>query len=1000
MATGAETASRFCRTAAIRGAVRGRETAMLAALGIKLNGRAHISCPFPDHDDENPSWRWDIPKAVAHCTCLNGHACSIFDVIGRLEGVDFDAAKIRAAELLGRADLIEEKGAGGKMTAAGLLAPPAGRSAPVLPRGYIAHRLGVEPDEAPMPATPSAGWLDLEYFDPPAEKDGKPVLVGKHPCAVFGTIAPDGRTHAHRIYVAAMGHGKAELDGRDPKKSASLAKGAKANGCAVIFGDRDKAPWCLLTEGIETGAAIAHVFAAELKAGQAYVAAAISDSGVAGFDPWPATTRVTVCADRDETKRRSEPGYRAGEKAALRFAKRHQGKLEVAIALPGEPGGKVDFLDLLLRGGADAVRAAIEAGQPPEGEQTAEADAAADDGREQIRLSATHFNRNLRDCARLLRDTIYLRGAAPFTITRAADAGTGRQIDDEDGAGVEIAGVRHRPGSLVFTVATSDRAALKLDDRALFLKLDRRRDEWVAIPCPAQISTRLVAVASDLDFRPCAGFARTPLLIEGKVITEPGWNAATGMILDPPADMPAIPHKPTKAAAAAAVKVLLRPFRGYLEDNPDVEPVLAAAALTAALRASLPTSPAIVLDGNTIGAGKGKAARALVILAVGGLPAVIPEGHNEEETEKRIAAAIMQGAPALLLDNLQRTLASTTLESILTDPIARIRKFGSLSDDVITECRALVLITANNATLRRDLLRRTLPVRLVVPHENPERRHFDFDPVDEARRDRGKLLAAAFTIAKAWHLERARPEHAGIRDKTLGSFEVWADLVAGAVEWLTGANPIDVIEDRKDRDDAAQAERGMIAQLADAFPDGEGFTAAEAGSKLGSEAWRAVIYFKGEKPDGRAVGTWLRGRKDRRFSIEDYNGHPTLATLKNAGTDRKGYVTWKIDAGHSAAETRGFPPKTHNGAECAESVPSARAENGRRSTGGDYDNFGERGRNTLGTVGTLGTPYTDGRQHVGRCDHCGVDVFADNMVRTEAGALLHFPCVERWSRAQ
>ncbi len=108
----------------------------------------------------------------------------------------------------------------------------------------------------------------------------------------------------------------------------------------MLWGDRDRAPWLLLAEGIETAAAIALVFKAEIGAGQVYVAAAISEAGVGNFAPWPATKRATVCADRDEAKRKSEAGYRAGEKAARRFAKRHRGKLEVRVALPGEPGGK------------------------------------------------------------------------------------------------------------------------------------------------------------------------------------------------------------------------------------------------------------------------------------------------------------------------------------------------------------------------------------------------------------------------------------------------------------------------------------------------------------------------------------------------------------------------------------------------------------------------------------------------------------------------------------
>ena len=85
----------------------------------------------------------------------------------------------------------------------------------------------------------------------------------------------------------------------------------------------------------------------------------------------------------------------------------------------------------------------------------------------------------------------------------------------------------------------------------------------------------------------------------------------------------------------------------------------------------------------------------------------------------------------MLLDNLQRTLASSTLESGLTEALATIRLFGKLVD-VTVPCAALVLITANNAALRADMLRRTLPVRIVADTDQPELRRFAFDPYKEA----------------------------------------------------------------------------------------------------------------------------------------------------------------------------------------------------------------------------------------------------------------------------
>ena len=66
--------------------------------------------------------------------------------------------------------------------------------------------------DVPLPSTPVAGLKALGYYDPPPPgSKTKPKLVGEFPCAVFGTVAADGRTHAHRIYVAPGGAGKADL---------------------------------------------------------------------------------------------------------------------------------------------------------------------------------------------------------------------------------------------------------------------------------------------------------------------------------------------------------------------------------------------------------------------------------------------------------------------------------------------------------------------------------------------------------------------------------------------------------------------------------------------------------------------------------------------------------------------------------------------------------------------------------------------------------------------
>ncbi len=385
--------TQFVTTTAIREAVKGREENVLDGIGVDWRaGRPHINCPYPDHADDNASWRWDTQHAKARCTCAKGD--SIFDVVMKVEGRDFEAAKLRVAEVLNLPDLIRTKGEGHggdrvyqATDAASLLNAPADRRDDSLPVAYIAHRLGVAMDAVPIPSTAMVGLKSLGYYDaPPPRSKTKPKLVGEFPCAVFGTIAADGRTHAPRIYLAAGGSGKADLGvgptgkSRDPKKSAKTTNDVSTAGCAVLWGDPNRAAWVILAEGIETAAAIALSFQENISASHVVVAAAISATGLEAFLPYPATERVTVAADRDEApKGNGKPASKRGEEAARNFGLKHHEQLNVSIAMPGDPGESVDWLDVLVQYGSEVVRAGILAAAvfQPTGEEQ-DAAAAAD----------------------------------------------------------------------------------------------------------------------------------------------------------------------------------------------------------------------------------------------------------------------------------------------------------------------------------------------------------------------------------------------------------------------------------------------------------------------------------------------------------------------------------------------------------------------------------------------------------------------------------------------
>jgi hypothetical protein len=145
----ADLTGRYVKTEAIQQAVRGHESEILSKLGIEWPGKGHIHCPYPDHPDNDPSWRWDDIKNCAFCTCMvRPKSHTIFIVVQKILNLDFQTAKIRVAELLDRIDLIIEKHAGDvqKTDAKSLLNPPASNRDDDLNWRYLGKRLGIDRD--------------------------------------------------------------------------------------------------------------------------------------------------------------------------------------------------------------------------------------------------------------------------------------------------------------------------------------------------------------------------------------------------------------------------------------------------------------------------------------------------------------------------------------------------------------------------------------------------------------------------------------------------------------------------------------------------------------------------------------------------------------------------------------------------------------------------------------------------------------------------------------
>jgi hypothetical protein len=100
--------ARYVKTEDAANALAGHEADVVRALGVPWHGRGHILCPYPDHNDHDPSWRLTA-DGNAVCSCQQPH--SIFDVAMHLHGLSFEDAKLRVVELLHRQDLIVDPNA-------------------------------------------------------------------------------------------------------------------------------------------------------------------------------------------------------------------------------------------------------------------------------------------------------------------------------------------------------------------------------------------------------------------------------------------------------------------------------------------------------------------------------------------------------------------------------------------------------------------------------------------------------------------------------------------------------------------------------------------------------------------------------------------------------------------------------------------------------------------------------------------------------------------------
>lgn len=279
------------------------------------------------------------------------------------------------------------------------------------------------------------------------------------------------------------------------------------------------------------------------------------------------------------------------------------------------------------------------------------------------------------------------------------------------------------------------------------------------------------------------GIVETPVLTpSGRVLSEPGYDEETGLLLDLSDDLDGfhVPDDPSQEEVTAARELLEEVYADFPFKTEADRTRAIGMVLTLLVRPSCETSPMHVISANTPGTGKGLLLSAVSMIAHGYGARVQKMPHHDEEMQKVLTSALLAGQTMLIFDETGEGIGSLSLAAMLTSTYYEGRILGE-SRHLSVKNSACVFAAGNNVAVKKDLGRRTVMVEMKTPLASPEARD-DFTHPDLlvwVKDNRRALLEAAFTLIRAWIVAG---EPAPAPGQPVGSFEDWYHVVGGVLE--------------------------------------------------------------------------------------------------------------------------------------------------------------------------------------------------------------------------
>lgn len=429
-------------------------------------------------------------------------------------------------------------------------------------------------------------------------------------------------------------------------------------------------------------------------------------------------------------------------------------------------------------------------------------------------------------------------------------------------------GVKRAAGAIIVQPVEPAHQVELLGRSALLQKWDSRKLEYVPSDCPRRIAESFLARGHWPRLRDLTAFIETPTITpEGRIIDAPGYDDASGLFCAftaiPGYKRP--PTKPTFKHAEKAAGTLHTLFDSFPFVETADRSAMLAAVLTSVLRRILPAAPLLAITAPTAGTGKTLLCETLAIVATARRASVLSLGHDDAESEKRLAGVLLAGDAVIAIDNIERPLRGDLLCQIATQQFVRLRPLGG-SGMISAPANSLMVATGNNLQVVGDLKRRVVMIRLDAKIERPEHREFDRDHLGAIAERRGEIITCALTIVAAY-LANSAPKIPDLH--AFGGFEQWDRMVRRPLAWLGLPDPLLTSEELRENDPDIEAMRLLFSAWHKSFGDTPVTVAdvIDEGASIGQseveELRDALQLVCAEKPNSRRLGYWLRSHRDR-----------------------------------------------------------------------------------------------------------------------------------------